>query len=154
MAKKILTLLALAFLVSACAKPAPPPPPPPEPAGPTPGSPEDFRANVPDTVYFSFDSSRLDADARAVLERQTMWLTTYPTVPVVVEGHTDDIGAERYNMALGLRRAKAVARYLNKHGVATDRLTTVSYGETRPAVPNDSSADRALNRRAVTIVAR
>jgi len=70
-----------------------------------------------------------------------------PTLRVLLEGHTDSIGAEAYNQGLSERRAKAVMQYLIKGGVDSARLSTVGYGESRPIAPNNTKEGRAKNRR-------
>jgi len=67
---------------------------------------------------------------------------------VEVEGHTDSIGTELYNLGLGQRRAEVVKGYLVlRHQVEANRMTTVSYGESRPIADNRTAEGRALNRR-------
>ena len=126
--------------------PEPPPPPPPEP----PSAPEDL------VVLFAFDQTdisprdgrRLADYARAVDEYDAQ-VARDVRCAVMVEGHTDDRGADAYNMQLGARRAEAVAAQLMAEGIAAERIETKSYGERRPAMDNATDADRALNRRAV-----
>jgi outer membrane protein OmpA-like peptidoglycan-associated protein len=72
---------------------------------------------------------------------------------IEIEGHTDNTGDETYNMRLGLRRAEAVKTYLyEQHNVPLHKMNTISYGESRPAMPNDSRENRAQNRRVVVRV--
>jgi outer membrane protein OmpA-like peptidoglycan-associated protein len=73
-------------------------------------------------------------------------------VYVEIQGHTDSTGAKDYNYKLGEERAEAVRRYLNQHGVALNRLSTISYGPDAPVAPNDDKAGRQQNRRVVLIV--
>lgn len=69
---------------------------------------------------------------------------------IEIEGHTDNLGDESYNMQLGLRRAEAVKTYLyEQHNVPLHKMNTISYGESRPAVGNDTREGRAQNRRVV-----
>ena len=70
----------------------------------------------------------------------------------MIEGHTCNIGTAEYNLALGERRAAEVRNYLVRRGIAPGRLTTVSYGEERPAHDNGEEATRRLNRRAAFVV--
>jgi len=118
----------------------------------SPGTVEDFRVNVGDRVFFGFDRFELDAEARATLDRQAQWLQQYPNLSVVVEGHADERGTREYNLALGERRANAVKNYLVAQGVNPGRITTVSYGKERPAVPGSSEQAWAQNRRGVTVL--
>jgi peptidoglycan-associated lipoprotein len=117
-----------------------------------PGSSQDFRVNVGDRVFFDTDSSELTQQALATLDRQAQWLTLYPQVVVLIEGHADERGTREYNIALGARRATAVVNYLLSRGIAPSRMSTISYGKERPvAVCNDISC-WSQNRRAVTVV--
>ncbi|WP_371154783.1 OmpA family protein [Jannaschia sp. 2305UL9-9] len=111
-----------------------------------------FAASVPATINFAFASSHLDATARAVLDQQADFMRQFPEVRFSVYGHTDAVGSNRSNEALGRRRAEAAVRYLGQKGVSRSRLAAlVSFGETRPLVPTQSR-ERA-NRRTVTEVA-
>jgi peptidoglycan-associated lipoprotein len=117
-----------------------------------PGTAQDFRVNVGDRVFFDTDSPELTAQAMATLDRQAQWLTLYPNVIVLIEGHADERGTREYNIALGARRATAVVNYLISRGIAPNRMSTISYGKERPvAVCNDISC-WSQNRRAVTVV--
>jgi peptidoglycan-associated lipoprotein len=116
------------------------------------GSQADLEQNVGDRVFFGFDSTTLDEQARATLQRQGTWLQQYPSVSATIEGHTDERGTREYNLALGERRASAAARYLSSLGVDEARLTTISYGKDRPANPGNDEAAWTENRRAVTVI--
>ena len=101
------------------------------------------------TVYFAFDSSDLDSQSQAVLNEQVGFLSNTPAARVLVAGYTDERGSREYNAALGERRAQAVKSYLSTHGVTTDRIETISYGEEYPASAGHTEQDYAQNRRAV-----
>jgi peptidoglycan-associated lipoprotein len=120
--------------------------------GPRPGSQEDLVANVGDRVFFAFDSSSLDAEARGTLSRQANWLKQFPQNQVQVEGHTDERGTREYNLALGQRRANAARDALVAGGIAGSRISTISYGKDRPAALGSDEQAWAQNRRAVTVV--
>ncbi|MCR9071749.1 MAG: peptidoglycan-associated lipoprotein Pal [Alphaproteobacteria bacterium] len=122
------------------------------PAGPTPGSAEDFVVNVGDRVFFDFDSSALDADARTTLERQAFFLRKYPSISITIEGHCDERGTREYNLALGERRAAATRDYLVSLGIDPSRVTTISYGKERPVNPASNEQAWAENRRGVTVI--
>lgn len=110
-----------------------------------------FAAEVPATVTFEFNSAALDAAARAALDRQASWIRQFPEVRFSVYGHTDLVGSERYNEALGRRRAQAVVDYLVSRGVERSRLQAlVSLGKTQPVVA--TPLPERANRRAVTEV--
>ena len=110
-----------------------------------------FSSEVPTQVTFEFDKSTLDADARAILREQADWIRQFPEIQFSVFGHTDLVGSNAYNEALGRRRAQTVVNYLVSQGVSRSRLKAlVSFGETRPAI---STSDRERrNRRTVTEV--
>ena len=69
-----------------------------------------------------------------------------------IQGHTDSTGSADYNMRLGSERAEAVRRYLNKQGVALNRMSTISYGASEPVESNKTKEGRSKNRRVVVIV--
>ncbi len=77
-----------------------------------PGSAEDLRVNVGDTVHFDYNKYDVLDNDKSVLQRQAAWLGKYPSVRVTVEGHCDERGTREYNLALGARRANAVKEYL------------------------------------------
>jgi OmpA-OmpF porin, OOP family len=82
-----------------------------------------------------------------ILDEVVGVLTDNPKISLEVQGHTDNVGADAYNMHLSQTRADAVRAYLVTHGVAPDRLVSKGYGFHQPLVPNSSDANRALNRR-------
>lgn len=136
--------------IAAAPTPAPAAPAPtPAPVAPAPVT--ERRARL-DVVYFDFDKADLRADARAVLEANAEWLRRNPSARVQVEGHCDERGSVQYNLALGERRAESAKRYLESLGVASSRLSTISYGEERPADPRSIEEAWAKNRRAEFIV--
>ncbi|MFN4098408.1 MAG: OmpA family protein [Pararhodobacter sp.] len=112
---------------------------------------ERFAREVPNTVNFAFDSTRLDAQAQQILRRQAQWIRQFPEVTFRVFGHTDLVGSERYNQGLGLRRARVVAAYLVQQGISRRRVEAViSSGQTQPLIP--TPAPERQNRRTVTEV--
>ena len=110
-----------------------------------------FATEVPSTITFAFNSSDLTEAARATLRLQADWIKQFPEVRFRVYGHTDLVGSDAYNKALGMRRAKAVVAYFGSLGISTARLeAVVSYGKTQPVVPTPGPEER--NRRTVTEV--
>ncbi|MDC0738218.1 OmpA family protein [Cognatishimia sp. SS12] len=110
-----------------------------------------FADEVPSMVTFAFNSSQLDANARAILRQQADWIRQFPEVRFRVYGHTDLVGSQTYNKRLGLRRAQAVVSYLSTLGISRSRLeAVVSFGETQPLVVTQGRERR--NRRTVTEV--
>ncbi len=100
------------------------------------------------SVYFAFDKSELDAAAQAILDANAAWLKAHPGSSITIEGNCDERGSREYNLALGQRRADSVRDYLVSHGVSTGDISTVSFGEERPACTGSGEACWAQNRRA------
>lgn len=98
------------------------------------------------SVHFDFDKSNIRPDMRPILDEAAR-LIKAEEGDLVLEGHTDWIGTEEYNMGLGKRRAESVKRYLIDKGVSAGRMETISYGESQPKYTNETSEGRALNRR-------
>ena len=98
-------------------------------------------------VKFEFDSDRLTPAAKVILDQVSETLKAYPEVCVEVQGHTDYIGTDAYNLGLSEKRAIAVKVYLGGRGVELKRLTPVGYGKTRPIDTNETEAGRENNRR-------
>lgn len=98
-------------------------------------------------IYFDFDRDSIRQEFTATLDAHAGFLMENPRRRVRLEGHTDERGSREYNIGLGERRALSVRRYLLLQGVAADQLTTVSYGEERPAQLGSSEQSYAENRR-------
>jgi peptidoglycan-associated lipoprotein len=157
--------LSAALLLGACThkqeavNTAPPPaaPPPPPMAAPVtssiiPGSAQDFKINVGDTVHFALNQYNVEDNDKGTLSKQAAWLARYPAVKLTVEGHCDERGTREYNLALGARRANAVKEYLVAQGVAAARLETVSYGKERPVCTESGEDCWSQNRRGVSVI--
>ena len=99
-------------------------------------------------IRFDFDKSELRSDARDTLTTHAGWLKEHAETAVLIEGHCDERGTSEYNVALGERRANAVRDYLSQNGVASERLSTVSYGKERPVCSVDTGDCHESNRRA------
>jgi peptidoglycan-associated lipoprotein len=99
-------------------------------------------------IHFAFDQHTLSEQARETLAGNAAWLKANPGARVVIEGYSDERGADEYNLALGERRALAAQSYLQSLGIAADRLSTISYGEERPLAPGRDEEAWAQNRRA------
>ncbi|WP_211355847.1 peptidoglycan-associated lipoprotein Pal [Colwellia echini] len=102
-------------------------------------------------IYFDFDVSNVSEHYGAILDAHAQFLNANPDIKVLIEGNTDERGTPEYNIALGERRAKSVATYLENMGVPADQLTVVSYGEEKPADRGRSEAAFAKNRRVVLV---
>ena len=104
-------------------------------------------------VNFEFDKATLTPEAQTILDDAvTALLNTDEVVEVRVEGHTDSIGSEEYNLKLSQRRSESVVEYLVSKGVNGNNLIPVGMGETSPIANNSTDAGRALNRRVDFIV--
>jgi peptidoglycan-associated lipoprotein len=99
------------------------------------------------TVYFDFDKANLRPDARAALDHNYELLKEYASAVIKIEGHCDERGTVEYNLSLGERRARAAMDYLSGLGVAGSRISVISYGKERPAVPGSNEDAWAKNRR-------
>lgn len=110
-----------------------------------------FAEEVPDTINFEFDSAVIDSAARAVLIEQANWIKQFPEVRFRVYGHTDLVGSDAYNKALGMRRAEAVVNFFASQGISRSRLEAVaSFGKTQPVIV--TREPERQNRRTVTEV--
>ena len=98
-------------------------------------------------VYFEYDSSEIRSDYVGVVAAHAAYLVKYPTTRARLEGHADERGSREYNIGLGERRAQTVRKALVLQGVAESQITTVSYGEERPAVEGSDESAYAQNRR-------
>ena len=98
-------------------------------------------------VYFDFDSSEIKGEGTEVVAAHAKYLAGHANTRVRLEGHTDERGSREYNIGLGDRRAQAVRRSLLLQGAADAQISTVSYGEERPADPGHDEAAWAKNRR-------
>jgi peptidoglycan-associated lipoprotein len=103
-------------------------------------------------VHFDFDRYSLRPEAVRTLDEAVAALQKDPSIRVLIEGHTCNIGTAEYNLALGERRASSVRDYLVSRGISADRFRTVSYGEERPKYDNAREETRRLNRRAALTV--
>ena len=126
--------------------------PAPRAPGILPGSLQDFKVNVGDTVHFAYNEYNIQDQDKSTLQKQATWLNKYPSVQIAVEGHADERGTREYNLALGARRANAVKEFLVSLGVSTSRLQTVSYGKERPICTESTEDCWAQNRRGVSTI--
>jgi OOP family OmpA-OmpF porin len=101
----------------------------------------------PDRVYFDFDKADIKPEFESLLNETAEFIKSNPDVSVEIQGHTDSIGTEEYNLALSERRAKAVAAFLTDQGVNPDQLSTAAFGFSQPIADNDTEEGRAMNRR-------
>ncbi len=155
---KFLGVIATAFILSACASNDP------SSSGSTAGgantdngginpqSQEHIVRNYGDVVLFGYDRYDLSPKTRAVIEGWATYAEEFPQTEFTIEGHADERGTREYNLALGERRANATKEYLSALGIASDRLSTVSFGKEQPAVMGSSEEAYAQNRRGVLVL--
>ena len=103
------------------------------------------------TIYFAFDNATIAGDYEEMLAAHAAYLSKMPSLKVTIEDHADERGTPEYNIALGERRAQAVAKYLEALGVQADQISIVSYGEEKPLLLGQSDEVYAKNRRAVLV---
>jgi peptidoglycan-associated lipoprotein len=115
---------------------------------PAPGLPAYMR----EPIYFAFDKSILTAASQANLTQKAEWLRENADATLTIEGHCDERGTNEYNLALGDRRAESAKAFLVDLGIATSRITTISYGEERPVCTEKNEECWAKNRRDEFIV--
>jgi peptidoglycan-associated lipoprotein len=99
------------------------------------------------TIYFDFDSSEIRGEGTDIVAAHAKYLASNAGLKVRLEGHTDERGSREYNIGLGERRAQAVRRALLLQGAAESQVSTVSYGEERPAAAGSDEAAWTKNRR-------
>ena len=106
-----------------------------------------------DAVKFPVNRYELSTEAKEALDAFSERLKTEnKNVYLEIQGHTDATGPDDYNLKLGEARAEAVRRYLNKQGVALNRMSTISYGKAEPVESNKTREGRSKNRRVVVVV--
>jgi OOP family OmpA-OmpF porin len=106
------------------------------------------RIEIKDTIHFDYDKATIKSRSFPLLDQVARVLIEHPEiVSVSIEGHTDALGTDLYNHELSRKRAGAVRDYLERQGVARERMTIQSFGEARPLQANTTEQGRALNRR-------
>ncbi|TLM97205.1 hypothetical protein FDY95_01380 [Hymenobacter jeollabukensis] len=98
-------------------------------------------------IYFDTDKYNLRPESVKQLNNVAGIMKSNPGLNISIEGHCDSRNTDEYNMVLGQNRANSAFNFLKKNGVTDTRMVTVSYGERRPAAPNDSPENMQLNRR-------
>lgn len=101
--------------------------------------------------YFDYDSSAINDNYKRALRAHANYLKTHSGSKMRVEGHTDERGSSEYNIALGERRAQAVARYMESQGAPANSIAVVSYGREKPATQGHDESAWKFNRRAVLV---
>jgi outer membrane protein OmpA-like peptidoglycan-associated protein len=103
-------------------------------------------------VLFDFNRADLRPGARQNVSRLVAFLREHDDRQVLIEGHTDSVGDDAYNMNLSQRRAEAVRTYLIDSGISPTRSVARGYGESRPVASNDNEAGRQQNRRVEIVI--
>ncbi|MEL7242532.1 MAG: OmpA family protein [Cyanobacteria bacterium J06573_2] len=123
-------------------------PPPPIPTPPPEIPPERIQIEVPRNIHFALDKSFISDESAAVLDKVAEVLKQYPFIVIELQGHTDPRASNAYNQALGKRRALSTRNYLLRKGIAPERMTIRSFGETQRKVPGGTDVvDYARDRR-------
>jgi peptidoglycan-associated lipoprotein len=105
-------------------------------------------------VYFDYDRAEIRAEFVPIVTAHAKYLNGGSTLKVRLEGHSDERGSREYNIGLGERRAQAVRRALMLQGVTEAQITTVSYGEERPAMQGSDESAYGKNRRVELVYGR
>jgi outer membrane protein OmpA-like peptidoglycan-associated protein len=103
-------------------------------------------------VYFATNKYDITPNSKLALDKLIKIFSEYAETNLLIEGHTDDVGTDAYNLSLSERRAEAVSNYLRNSGIASARLITKWYGESQPVADNTTAANRALNRRVEFVI--
>lgn len=106
-----------------------------------------FAGELGMVIYFDFDSSEVRPQDQELVSRHAMEISGNSRLRVRLEGHADERGSREYNIGLGERRSQAVRQMLMIQGVSASQISTVSFGEERPASFGSSEMDYAQNRR-------
>jgi OmpA-OmpF porin, OOP family len=105
------------------------------------------KAVVLNNIFFPTNSYKLEEKSQTELDKIILFLKQNPKINIEFGGHTDDVGSDKDNMDLSVKRAKSVYDYIAAKGIPSLRLKFKGYGETKPVVPNDSEEHRRMNRR-------
>jgi peptidoglycan-associated lipoprotein len=113
---------------------------------------EVFETKMLKDIHFDFDKYDIRRGDEEVLRENAALLKKYPRIKIQIEGHCDERGTVEYNLALGERRASNTKKYLISLGIASDRISTISYGKEKPLDRGHNEEAWAANRRAHTVV--
>jgi outer membrane protein OmpA-like peptidoglycan-associated protein len=103
-------------------------------------------------IFFETDKYDLKPESKVELKKLLEFLTTNPTVKILIAGHTDNVGNPAHNLELSDNRAKSVYDFLVENKVDASRIKFKGYGETHPLVKNDSPENKAMNRRTEFVI--
>ncbi len=103
-------------------------------------------------VYFATNKFDITPNSKIALDKLIKIFNEYAETNLLIEGHTDDVGTDEYNLGLSQRRAEAVSNYLRNAGLTPSRLITKWYGESQPIADNATATNKALNRRVEFVI--
>ncbi|HON97495.1 MAG TPA: OmpA family protein [Bacteroidales bacterium] len=103
-------------------------------------------------IYFAFNSADILSSSQKVLDEFIVFLNDHPTMTISIEGHTDNVGSDEFNLILSENRAKAVYNYLVNNGIDANRLQYKGFGKTTPIATNETEEGRAMNRRTEFVI--
>jgi len=113
---------------------------------------EVFETKLLKDIHFDFDKYDIRRGDEEILKENAVLLKKYPKTEIQIEGHCDERGTVEYNLALGERRANHTKKYLVSLGIASNRISTISYGKEKPLDPGRNEDAWAKNRRAHTVL--
>ena len=113
---------------------------------------EDARRALLQPVHFEFNRDEIRASETPLLERKVEILRDNPSLQLRIEGNADERGSDEYNLALGMRRAAAVERYIQERGISANRMTTISNGLERPVCAGHEESCWSQNRRDEVVI--
>jgi peptidoglycan-associated lipoprotein len=113
---------------------------------------EVFESKLLKDIRFDYDKYDIRREDEGILKENAAFLKKNPKMKIQIEGHCDERGTVEYNLALGERRANSTKKYLVSLGIASDRISTISYGKERPLDPGHNEEAWAKNRRAHIVV--
>jgi outer membrane protein OmpA-like peptidoglycan-associated protein/tetratricopeptide (TPR) repeat protein len=103
-------------------------------------------------IYFDFNSADILPSSQKVLDEFIVFLNDHPTMSISIEGHTDNVGSDAFNLILSENRAKAVYNYLIINGIDASRLQYKGFGKSSPIATNETEEGRAMNRRTEFVI--
>jgi outer membrane protein OmpA-like peptidoglycan-associated protein len=103
-------------------------------------------------ILFDFGKSELRREAELNVAKLSVILQQFPEMHITVEGHTDNVGSEEYNLKLSEKRAKSVLDFLVREGVTAERMELKGYGMSQPVASNETAQGRQQNRRVDLVI--
>ncbi|WP_410207514.1 OmpA family protein [Fusobacterium sp.] len=110
--------------------------------------------SMPEAILFDFDKSEVKDSVKDSLNILGKALTENKDIKIKINGHTDFIGTDQYNLGLSVKRANAIKNYLAGRGVSRNNISIEGYGKQSPVASNATSTGRAQNRRVEFIISR